>query len=146
LIEYTQTELRIMGVFSVLGAVFSWLIGGMDNIIAALLVLIVADYITGLIAAWRTNALNSRKGFNGIWRKIVMLIMVVVAHQIDVILSDGHALRSMVVFAYIGNEGLSIMENVDRMGCGGYIPNVIRDRLIQLQTEKGGAENVKSMP
>ena len=71
MIEYTQIELRIMALFSALGAAFSFLVGGVDKLITALLVFVVLDYVTGLIAAWKTAALDSKKGFDGIKRKVV---------------------------------------------------------------------------
>lgn len=83
MIEYTQIELRIMALFSAIGAVFSFLVGGVDKLITALLFFVVIDYVTGLIAAWKTAALDSKKGFEGIKRKVVMLVIVIMAHWID---------------------------------------------------------------
>lgn len=136
MIEYTQTELRIMAVFSAVGAVFSFLIGGVDKLVTALLVFIVIDYVTGLVAAWNTATLQSRKGFEGIKRKLAMLLVVIIANWIDVGLFGTSTCRSMVIFAYLGNEGLSIIENLDRMGYGKYIPVFMRDKLMQLREEK----------
>lgn len=130
-----------MALCSTAGTAFSCLVGGFDNLVTALLVLIAVDYATGLIAAWKNGTLASKVGFCGIRRKLVMLVVVVVANWIDVAMGNSHALRSMVTFAYIGNEGLSIVENVDRMGCGEYIPQFVRDKLAQLRTEKGGKQN-----
>lgn len=134
--EYTQIELRIMALFSAIGAAFSFLVGGVDNLITALLVFIVVDYVTGLIAAWKTATLNSIKGFQGVQRKIVMLIIVVLAHWMDVSLFGSSTCRSMVIFAYLGNEGLSIIENLDRMGYGEFIPAFMREKLVHLREEK----------
>ena len=136
MIEYTQTELRIMAIFSAMGAVFSFLIGGVDKLVTALLVFIVIDYVTGLIAAWNTGSLQSKKGFEGIKRKLAMLLVVIIAHWIDVGLFGTSTCRSMVIFAYLGNEGLSIIENLDRMGYGQYIPVFMREKLTQLREEK----------
>jgi len=136
MVEYTQTELRIMAVFSAVGAVFSFLIGGVDTLVKALLIFIAMDYLTGVIAAWSTADLNSKKGFEGIKRKLVMLLVVIVANWIDMALFGSSACRSMVIFAYLGNEGLSIMENVDRMGYGKMIPAIVREKLLQLREEK----------
>ena len=77
MIEYTQIELRIMALFSAIGAAFSFLVGGVDKLITALLVFVVIDYVTGLIAAWKTATLDSKKGFEGIKRKVVMLLIVI---------------------------------------------------------------------
>ena len=136
MIEYTQIELRIMALFSAIGAAFSFLVGGVDKLITALLIFVVLDYVTGLIAAWKTATLNSKKGFEGIKRKVVMLLIVILAHWTDVSIFGVSTCRSMVIFAYLGNEGLSIVENLDRMGYSEYIPAFIRDKLVQLRDEK----------
>ena len=136
MIEYTQIELRIMALFSAIGAAFSFLVGGVDKLITALLIFVALDYLTGLIAAWKTATLDSKKGFEGIKRKVVMLLIVILAHWIDVSIFGVSTCRSMVIFAYLGNEGLSIVENLDRMGYSEYIPAFIRDKLVQLRNEK----------
>ena len=136
MIEYTQMELRIMALFSAIGAAFSFLVGGVDKLVSAPLVFVALDYVTGLIAAWKTATLDSKKGFDGIKRKIVMLMIVIMAHWIDACLFGISTCRSMVIFAYMGNEGLSILENLDRIGYSEYIPSLIREKLAQLRTEK----------
>ena len=141
MIEYTHIELRIMAVFSAIGAAFSFLVGGVDKLISALLVFVALDYVTGLFAAWKTSTLDSKKGFEGIKRKVVMLLIVIMAHWIDACLFVVSTFRSMVIFAYLGNEGLSILENLDRMGYGEYIPSFTRDKLAQLRAEKAALRN-----
>lgn len=143
MIEYTQMELRIMALFSAIGAAFSFLVGGVDKLITALLVFVVIDYVTGLIAAWKTASLNSKKGFEGIKRKVVMLLIVIMAHWIDVSIFGVSTCRSMVIFAYLGNEGLSIIENLDRMGYGEYIPGILKEKLVQLRQEKESLDDRK---
>lgn len=137
MIEYTQTELRVMTAFSMMGAVFSFLVGGIDTPIQALLVLIVVDYITGMFAAWKTASLSSQRGYHGVGRKVFILAVVAFANMLDVSMSLNHIFRSMAIFGYAGMEGLSIIENVDRMGYGGYIPPFLKEKLIQLREEKG---------
>lgn len=66
-----------------------------------------------------------------------MLVMVIIAHWIDAAVFSGDTCRTMVIFAYLGNEGLSVLENLDRMGFSGYIPVFIRKKLEQLREEKG---------
>ena len=136
MIEYTQIELRIMAVFSAVGAAFSFLVGGVDKLLTALLIFVMLDYVTGLIAAWKTASLDSKKGFEGIKRKVVMFLIVIMANWIDAGIFGVSTCRSMVIFAYLGNEGLSIIENLDRMGYGEFIPVVIREKLVQLREEK----------
>lgn len=134
--EYTQTELRIMAIFSAIGAVFSFLVGGVDKLVTALLIFITLDYLTGLLAAWNNGTLNSKKGFAGVKRKMSMLVVVILAQWLDASIIGSSACRSMVIFAYLGNEGISIIENLDRLGCGKYIPGFLRSKLMQLREEK----------
>ena len=141
MLEYTQIELRIMALFSAIGAAFSFLVGGVDKLVTALLIFVVIDYVTGLIAAWKTATLDSKKGFEGIKRKVVMLLIVIMAHWIDASIFGISTCRSMVIFAYLGNEGLSIIENLDRMGYGEYIPAFIREKLVQLRKQKETFKN-----
>lgn len=143
MIECTQIELRIMALFSAIGAAFSFLVGGVDKLITALLVFVVLDYVTGLIAAWKTATLDSKKGFDGIKRKVVMLLTVIMAHWIDVSIFGISTCRSMVIFAYLGNEGLSIIENLDRMGYGEFIPMFMREKLVKLREEKESLKEQK---
>ena len=143
MIEYTQIELRIMAIGSAVGAGFSFLVGGVDKLITALLIFVIIDYVTGMVAAWKTATLDSKKGFEGIKRKVVMLLIVIMAHWIDVSIFGISTCRSMVIFAYLGNEGLSIVENLDRMGYGEYIPAFIREKLVQLRSEKESLNDKK---
>ena len=143
MIEYTQIELRIMALFSAIGAAFSFLVGGVDKLITALLIFVVLDYVTGLIAAWKTATLDSKKGFDGVKRKVVMLLIVIMAHWLDVSLFGINTCRSMVIFAYLGNEGLSIIENLDRMGYGEFIPMFMREKLVKLREEKESLKEQK---
>ena len=143
MIEYTQIELRIMAIGSAVGAGFSFLVGGVDKLITALLIFVIIDYVTGMIAAWKTATLDSKKGFEGIKRKVAMLVIVIMAHWIDVGILGISTCRAMVIFAYLGNEGLSIIENLDRMGYGEYIPAFIREKLVQLRSEKESLNDKK---
>lgn len=143
MIEYTQIELRIMAIGSAIGAGFSFLVGGVDKLITALLIFVIIDYVTGMVAAWKTATLDSKKGFEGIKRKVAMLVIVIMAHWIDVGILGISTCRAMVIFAYLGNEGLSIIENLDRMGYGEYIPAFIREKLVQLRSEKESLNNRK---
>lgn len=143
MIEYTQIELRIMAIGSAVGAGFSFLVGGVDKLITALLIFVIIDYVTGMVAAWKTATLDSKKGFEGIKRKVAMLVIVIMAHWIDVGILGISTCRAMVIFAYLGNEGLSIIENLDRMGYGEYIPTFIREKLVQLRSEKESLNDKK---
>ena len=135
--EYTQTELRVMAVLSAIGAAFSWAVGGIDTPLQYFLVLMAADYISGMFAAWKTEVLSSSKAFDGIKRKVIILAIVALANTIDVAGGLGHALRGAVLLTYAVMEGMSIIENFDRAGWGGYIPAFLRSKLIQIRDEKG---------
>lgn len=135
--EYTQTELKIMALFSAAGAALSFLIGGFDAPVKALLVLIVVDYATGIFAAGKTGKLNSFQAFRGMGKKIAIVAIVAFANMLDISMALNHTLRSMAIFGFAGMEGMSIIENVDRADYGGYIPQFIRDKLLQLRQEKG---------
>jgi toxin secretion/phage lysis holin len=136
-LEYTQTELRILAVCSALGGAFSFLVGGVDAPIKYFLVLTAADYITGMIAAWKTGTLSSSKAFDGIKRKFIILAVVCFANVLDGSMGAGQVLRGWALFVYTIMEGISIAENFDRCGWGKYIPQFLRDKLIQIRDEKG---------
>lgn len=136
-ITRTRTEIDMWAIFSTAGACLSFLFGGWDQAAQALLVLIIADYITGMVAAWKTETLSSSKGFTGILRKMAILLVVALANTLDLGMGLNHLLRSMVICGYAGMEGLSLLENVDRAGYGNYIPVFLRSKLVQLREEKG---------
>lgn len=120
---------------SCIGTAFSYLIGW-DDVIEALLVAMAIDYITGIMAAYinPSLALNSQKGFKGICKKIVILMLVALAHGLDKATGQP-AIQSLVVWFFLGNEGLSIVENVAKAGLP--IPQKLRDALEQLTDKKG---------
>lgn len=136
LFERTRTEINIAAICSTIGACLSFLVGGADAPIQALLVLIVADYATGMIAGWKTGALSSGRGFRGVTKKVAILAAVVLANVVDVAFCT-HMIRTAVISGYAGMEALSLIENVDRMGYGDYIPPFLRSKLEQLRAEKG---------
>ena len=133
----TKTEIDVWTICSAAGGCLSFLVGGFDQAAQALMILIIADYITGMLAAWRTGTLSSQKGFMGIPRKVAIILVVSLANMLDLGMGLGHLLRGMVICGYAGMEGLSLLENVDRAGYGSYIPAFLRDKLIQLREEKG---------
>lgn len=135
--ERTKTEINTAAICSTTGACLSFLVGGFDAPVIALLVLIIADYATGMIAAWKTGTLSSQKGYRGVMRKIAIIGVVALANMLDVGMGLNHLLRSMAVCGYCGMEGLSLIENIDRAGYGEYIPLFLREKLIQLRDEKG---------
>ena len=103
--------------FSMIGGVIGSLFGELDGILYALLVFIIIDYLTGIFAAVVEKQLSSSIGFRGIFKKIAILFLVSLGHLIDTaIIKQGGTIRTMVIFFYLSNEGLSILENTVRIG------------------------------
>lgn len=125
-----------------LGAFVIYLVGGVDKAFLGLLILIVVDYITGFAAAYILCKLNSIRGFRGIVKKLCLLLMVVLAHQIDFVFNMHDTLRAMVVYFLLANEGLSIIENFGKIGVK--VPNPLKKRLEQLTEAENIAEKDKN--
>ena len=132
----TGTEVQIGSITSAIGAVLTYFTGWNDAL-EALLTLMVIDYATGLLAAYINPdlKLDSHKGFRGICKKIVIILLVVLAHELERA-SGVHAVQSVVVWFFIGNEGLSIIENAAKAGIP--VPQKLRATLEQLSSEKKG--------
>ena len=100
-----------------LGAWLAAYLGGLDGLVYALIVFAIADYITGVLAAISERRLSSAVGFRGISRKILIFTLVGLAHLIDVhLLGAPGVLRAAVIFFYLSNEGISLIENATRLG------------------------------
>ena len=98
-------------------AAVSGFIGGMDGIMYALLAFITIDYITGVAVAVKRHELSSEVGFWGLVRKVCILMLVGIAHYIDCyVTQNGDVVRTVVSMYYIGNEGVSILENCGNLG------------------------------
>jgi len=136
-LEYTQTELKILAVCSAIGGAFSFLVGGFDIPVTSLLVLICADYATGIYAAWVNNALSSQISYKGLKKKVFILVVICLSNLLDNSMVLNHTFRNMMIFGYGAMEGLSIFENFDKIGWGEYIPAILRSKLIQIRDEKG---------
>lgn len=129
----TWNEIRI-GCAAV-GAWLGWFIGGFDNLLYALLTFVCLDYITGVLCACRERQLSSEIGFMGICRKVLLFVLVGVAHTLDAtMLGSGSALRTAAILFYLSNEGLSIVENAARMGLP--IPDRLQEALKQLRKQE----------
>ncbi|WAX25518.1 hypothetical protein YS162_GM000065 [Streptococcus phage YS162] len=103
--------------FSMIGGLIGSLFGELDGILYALLVFIIIDYLTGIFAVVVEKQLSSSIGFRGIFKKIAILFLVSIGHLIDTaIIKQGGTIRTMVIFFYLSNEGLSILENTVRIG------------------------------
>lgn len=122
--------------FSAIGGLIGSIFGEVDGFFFALMIFIAIDYITGLMAAAVEKRLASNIGFKGIFKKIAILFLVSVGHLIDTeIIKQGGAIRTMVIFFYLSNEGLSILENAVRIGLP--IPEKLQALLKQFNEKEG---------
>lgn len=123
----------LMTLGAALGAAFSFLLGEITDAFIWLLVFLVADYITGSVAAWRNHELSSAIGFRGLVRKVVIVGIVCLAHGLDVASGIRFInLRDVIMFAFCLNESISILENLGRLGFSGVIPDVLRKAIKSL--------------
>ena len=107
----------IQAVFMAIGGWLGWYLGGCDGLLYALLGFVIMDYITGVMCAIADKKLSSEVGFKGLCRKVLIFILVGAANIIDVqIIGTGSVLRTAVIFFYISNEGLSLIENAGHLG------------------------------
>ena len=121
----------IQVIFAVLGGWLGWFLGGCDGLMFALLAFVVLDYITGIMCAVVDKRLDSRIGFRGIFRKVLIFALVGVGHLLDThIIGTGSVLRTAVIFFYLSNEGVSLVENATYLGLP--IPEKLKAVLEQL--------------
>jgi toxin secretion/phage lysis holin len=121
-------------VFAVIGGFLGYILGGWDGFLYALVAFIALDYITGVMLAIVERKLSSEIGFRGIFKKVLIFVMVAVGHMIDSkIIGTGSAIRTAVIFFYASNEGISILENATKLGLP--IPDKLKTVLEQLSKE-----------
>jgi toxin secretion/phage lysis holin len=123
----------ISSVLACIGTTFIYLIGGMDIAITCLLIAIALDYISGLIKAYECKVLSSKIGFRGILKKVGVLLVVMLAVLIDRVTGNTGAIRTLVVYYFVANEGLSIIENLAEAGVP--IPKSLKKALKSLKKE-----------
>ena len=116
------------------GGILAFLFGQFDMILWALIALIVLDYITGIIKAVHNKKLSSEISFDGLMKKITILVIVALANIIQSIIGSDTAIREIVIMFYIANEGISILENVAAVSTK--MPPKIKDILFQLRGEQ----------
>lgn len=129
-----ETWREIQIVITALGGVVGGFLGGIDGFMYTLIVFVIVDYITGFMCAVIERSLDSEVGFRGIFKKIVIFLLVGMANLIDInVIQTGAILRTAVIFFYLSNEGVSILENAGRLGLP--IPNKLRAVLAQLRDD-----------
>ena len=118
-------------IFTAVGGWLGYFLGGCDGLLYALIAFVVIDYITGVMCAIINRELSSAVGFKGIFRKVLIFLLVGIANIIDVqVIGTGAVLRTAVIFFYISNEGVSLLENAGHLGLP--IPERVKTVLEQL--------------
>jgi len=133
--SWTQLKTTIGLIGVAIGGTLGVFLGGWDMWLKALVIFVVLDYISGLLAAFVEKKLNSEIGFKGVTKKVFIFILVAVAFNIDQLMGS-QILRQAVIGFYIGTEGLSILKNAGRAGLP--LPQVLRNALEELQKQKEG--------
>lgn len=109
-------EIPLLVLIALAGSVTSFMFGGWGSLLSILTFLMIVDYLTGLIAAGLEKKLCSRIGFRGIAKKVLVFVLISVAHMLDIVMGVGHMIRDATAFFYIMNEIISIIENAKRVG------------------------------
>lgn len=125
--------------FTAVGGFLGWFLGGVDGFLYALIAFTVIDYITGVMCAITDKNLSSSVGFKGICRKVLIFTLVGIGNIVDVyVFGQGGMLRTAVIFFYLSNEGVSILENSAHLGLP--IPEKLKEVLEQLH-DRGGNDD-----
>ena len=120
-------------IFTATGGGLGWFLGGCDGLLYALIAFVAIDYITGVMCAVIDHRLSSEVGFKGIFKKVLIFLLVGVANILDVqVIGTGCVLRTAVIFFYISNEGVSLLENAAYLGLP--VPEKIKTVLEQLHS------------
>ena len=126
-----------------IGAVFGFIFGALDGLLYTLIALIIIDYISGVLVAIAEKKLSSEVGFKGIAKKVAILSLVAVGHLLDdAVLGGGAVVRNAVIFFYIANEGISILENTGNLGLP--LPNKLKTILKQLSDEEDNEDEKRN--
>ena len=120
--------------FAAVGGWLGWFLGGCDGLLFALLAFVIIDYATGIMCAVVDKKLSSSVGFKGIFKKVLIFALVGIGHILDTfVIQSGAVLRTAIIFFYISNEGVSLLENAGHLGLP--IPQKLKDVLTQLHNK-----------
>ena len=134
-IDIIWTKLQM--VIAAVGGWLGYFLGGIDGLMTALIIFMVADYVTGIMCAIADKTLSSAVGFKGIAKKVLIIMLVGIAHIVDMhVVGTGEALRSAVICFYLSNEGVSMLENAAHFGLP--IPEKLKAILAQLHNRDDG--------
>ena len=125
--------------FAAVGGWLGYFLGGCDGLLYALIAFVAIDYITGVMCAISDKTLSSEVGFKGICRKVLIFLLVGIGHIVDAqVIGSGGVLRTAVIFFYLSNEGVSLLENAAHLGLP--VPDAIKTVLEQLHDRAEGKE------
>lgn len=138
---FMQIKHIVLLIIAAIGTGIAKALGGWDSAMTTLIIIMAADYLTGLMIAgiWQRSpkskggALESRAGFKGLCRKILILLSVLIAHQLDISVHSPGIIRTAVILFFIGNEGISVVENMGIMGVP--LPDIVRKSFEQLKAK-----------
>lgn len=131
---------KVQMAIAAIGGWLGYFLGGMDGLLTALIVFMAIDYVTGLMCAVADKKLSSSIGFKGICKKVLIILLVGVAHIVDLhVVGTGNALRGAVVCFYLSNEGVSLLENAAHLGLP--IPEKLKTVLQQLHNRDDNTED-----
>ena len=129
-------------IFAAVGGWLGYFLGGCDGLLIALVIFAVVDYVTGVMCAVADKKLNSEVGFKGICRKVLIFLLVGIANILDVqVIGTGSVLRTAVIFFYLSNEGVSLLENAAHLGLP--VPEKLKEVLEQLHDHAEAEDNQK---
>lgn len=134
----------ISDIFSIICTTLIYLLGGFDIALQSLIIVIVIDYLTGIASAYYNKKLNSKVGFKGIIKKICYLLIVTLSVVIDNLILDNGIIRTMVIYFFVANDGLSIIENMAEMNIK--IPKKLKEALQQLRKENKWKDWLYAIP
>lgn len=137
---WTHAELQLGFLAGFIWSWFNFALGGIDAPIKALAILIILDFITGVSAAYKKDEVSSAIGARGIRKKVGIFICVMLANLLDTA-TNMNMFRGMVITGFAIIEGMSLIENVDRLGYGDIIPEFLRGKMIQIEHEKNLKED-----
>lgn len=120
--------------FGLIGGVITGILGGWDVLTHAIVVLVIVDYLTGIGKAFVNKDVSSAVGFKGIFKKILIFVVIAVSVEMQKIIGDGIPLREIVIMFYIANEGISLLENVSEFIP---MPQKMKDIFIQIRDKEG---------
>lgn len=121
---------------SFIGGSMAWIayfLGGIDHLIKAFVIFMVIDYILGIMVAFVVKNVDSKKAFKGLFKKLAMILMVIAAVQLDLATESGNFMRNAMILFLIGMEGISMVENLGKLGIP--VPKFLANAFTQLQNE-----------